>query len=127
MARKMVTQYGMSRLGPIIYGEPNREVFLGRDYGHVRNYSEKMASEIDAEVEKLAKSAYNNAKSILKKHEPLLHSISKELLAKETLSQKDFLQLVPKSSWKESEVKVALQEEKVAKKRAKKKLSSPKK
>ena len=126
MARKMVTQYGMSRLGPIIYGEPNREVFLGRDYGHVRNYSEKMASEIDAEVEKIAKSAYNNAKSILKKYESLLHKIAKELLEKETLSQKDFLQLVPKSSWKESEVKVALQEEKIAKKRAKKKLNSTK-
>ena len=117
IARKMVTQYGMSRLGPIIYGEPNREVFLGRDYGHVRNYSEKMASEIDGEVEKLSKMAYNNAVVILKKHEKLLHEIATALLDKETISQKEFLEFLPPSSWKESEVKIAKREEKVAQKR----------
>jgi cell division protease FtsH len=121
LARQMVTQYGMSKLGPIIYGEPNREVFLGRDYGHVRNYSEKMASEIDAEVEKLVKQAYTNAKVILKKYEKLLHEVSLALLDKESLSQKEFLAFLPKSSWKSSELKVVKQEEKVEKKRAKKK------
>ena len=107
IARKMVTEFGMSTLGPIIYGEPNQEVFLGRDFGRVRNFSEKMAAEIDSEVEKIVKEGYEGAKKILKKHLKELHKISEELLTKETLSQQEFLNFLPKSTWKKSEIKAA--------------------
>lgn len=117
MARRMVTEYGMSSLGPIIYGEPNHEVFLGRDFGRVRNYSEKMATQIDAEVEKTVKWSYENATKILKKHMKLLHKIAEELMEKETLSQKEFLAFLPKETWKKSEWKALEEEEKKKKKR----------
>jgi len=107
IARKMVTEYGMSTLGPIIYGEANQEVFLGRDFGRVRNFSEKIAAEIDAEVEKVVKQGYENAKKILRKHKNELHEIAKALIKKETLNQKEFLAFLPKSTWKKSEIKVA--------------------
>ena len=111
LARQMVTEYGMSPLGPIIYGEANHEVFLGRDYGHVRNYSEKMAAEIDAEVEKFVKEGYKRSRGILEKHKELLHKIAASLLEKETLSQKEFLEFLPHSTWKEAEIKAAREEE----------------
>jgi cell division protease FtsH len=115
IARRMVNEYGMSSLGPIIYGEPNREVFLGRDFGHVRNYSEKMATQIDAEVEKIVKEGYENAKRILKKNAALLHRIAEALMEKETLSQKEFLSFLPKETWKKSEVKALESEEETKK------------
>ncbi|MDP2625052.1 MAG: ATP-dependent zinc metalloprotease FtsH, partial [Candidatus Peregrinibacteria bacterium] len=107
IARKLVNEYGMSTLGPIIYGEPNHEVFLGRDFGRVQNYSEKIAAQIDAEVETILGNAYVNSKKILEKHSKLLHEIAAELMKKETLTQKEFLAFLPKSSWKTSEIKVA--------------------
>ena len=121
LARKMVTEYGMSRLGPIIYGEPQREVFLGRDYGHKRNYSEELASQIDREVEKIIKNAYKGATDILKKHNKLLHQIAEALLEKETLTQEEFLNFLPKSTWKLSEIKEVEKEKKKKKKRVTKK------
>ncbi|MFA6435624.1 MAG: ATP-dependent zinc metalloprotease FtsH [Candidatus Gracilibacteria bacterium] len=111
IARKMVTEYGMSTLGPIIYGESNQEVFLGRDFGRVRNFSEKMAAEIDAEVEKIVKTSYENAKKILANQKDFLHKIAEALIEKETLSQKDFLAFFPTTTLKKSELK-ALKEEK---------------
>ncbi len=115
LARQMVTEYGMSPLGPIIFGEANHEVFLGRDYGHVRNYSEKMAAEIDGEVEKFVKEGYKRSRGILEKHKELLHKIATSLLEKETLSQKEFLDFLPRSTWKEAEIKAAHEEEEKAK------------
>ena len=65
-ARAMVTKYGMSeKLGPITYGSDNNEVFLGRDMGHIRNYSEEIASEIDAEVRNIISVAYEKTEKIL--------------------------------------------------------------
>lgn len=91
IARKMVTLYGMSTLGPVIYGDHNREVFLGRDFGHVKNYSEEISSKIDAEIRRIISDAYNTAKSTLTKWRDKLDEIAKVLLEKETISREEFL------------------------------------
>lgn len=90
MARKMVTKYGMSELGPTIFGDNNDEVFLGKDFGHVRNYSEEVASRIDEAVDKLVKKAYTSALELIRKHEKELHKIAKTLIKKETLTSDEF-------------------------------------
>lgn len=95
IARRMVTAYGMSALGPVIYGDHNREIFLGRDFGHVRNYSEEVSSKIDSEINKLITQAYANAKSILLKQRKKLTEIAEELLEKETLTREEFAQFFP--------------------------------
>lgn len=104
IARRMVTEFGMSSLGPIIYGEAHQEVFLGRDFNRMRNFSEKMAAEIDAEVEKIVKEGYEGAKIILNAHLPELHKIAETLLEKETLSEQEFLNCLPKETWKNNEI-----------------------
>lgn len=91
IARKMVTQFGMSELGPVIYGDRNREVFLGRDFGHIRNYSEEISSKIDAEIRRLIARAYDRAKDILTKWRKKMVEIAQVLLDKETLTREDFL------------------------------------
>ena len=90
IARKIVTQYGMSELGPIIFGEKSHEVFLGRDLGHVKNYSEEMAKKIDNQINKFIETAYKRAKNILEKHRKLLDKIAKTLIEKETLTGEEF-------------------------------------
>jgi cell division protease FtsH len=90
IARNMVTQYGMSELGPVIYGERNHEVFIGRDLGHVKNYSEEMAKKIDAQINNFIDIAYKRAKEILSKNRVLLDKIAKNLIAKETLTGEEF-------------------------------------
>lgn len=91
IARNMVTEYGMSKLGPIIYGDRNKEVFLGRDYGHVRNYSEEIASAIDKEVKNIVDSAYARTKKLIMDNKELMERIAKKLIEKETLNRKDFI------------------------------------
>ena len=91
IARKMVTQYGMSKLGPVIYGDHNREVFLGRDFGHVRNYSEEISSQIDAEIRRIIGDAYNKAKEILTKMKSKLSEVAGVLLEKETITREEFM------------------------------------
>lgn len=94
-ARKMVMNYGMSdALGPVIYGEHNREVFLGRDFGHMKNFSEEIAAKIDAEVRVFITKAYDRAKKVLTDHRPLLEKVAKVLLEKENISREEFLELV---------------------------------
>lgn len=90
IARKMVTQFGMSPLGPVIFGEQNQEIFLGRDFGHVRNYSEEIASRIDKEIKKMIEIAHKRAKEILGKHRKLLDKIAHELMKKESLTGEEF-------------------------------------
>ncbi|MCD6109901.1 ATP-dependent zinc metalloprotease FtsH [bacterium] len=90
MARKMVTQYGMSKLGPVTFGEKNHEVFLGRDFGHVKNYSEEMAKRIDTEIRNFIEIAYKRAKDILGKHRKLLDRVATSLIKKETLTGEEF-------------------------------------
>jgi cell division protease FtsH len=91
IARKMVTEYGMSPLGPVIYGEKNREVFLGRDFGHVRNYSEDVAASIDREIKKFVDTAYQRTLTIIKDNKGVIDSIAKKLIDKETLNRNEFL------------------------------------
>lgn len=91
IARRMVTEYGMSPLGPVIYGEKNREVFLGRDFGHVRNYSEEVASAIDKEIKKMIDATYVKVKKMVSENKDLIDRIAKKLLEKETLNRKEFM------------------------------------
>lgn len=93
IARRMVTEYGMSSLGPVIYGEKSREIFLGRDLGHVRNYSEEVASSIDREVEKFLGNMYKKTKDIVTKYKDTIDRIAGKLIEKETLTRKEFLHL----------------------------------
>ncbi len=90
LARNMVTVYGMSDLGPVIFGDSNHEVFLGKDFGHVRNYSEEVAAEIDKHIRKFIDKAYKRTEEILKKQKALVEKISIDLIKKETLSDEEF-------------------------------------
>lgn len=95
LARKMVTQYGMSeKLGPITFGEKEELVFLGKELGVEKNYSEETAQMIDSEVKKFILSAMKKAKDVLVRKLVTLEKIAKELIAKETLEQKQFYSLV---------------------------------
>lgn len=91
IARAMVTRYGFSdRLGPIVYGEDEGEVFLGRDFGHTRNYSENIASEIDDEIRSVIDRAYERCESILKEHMEQLHQVADYLFEFEKINGDDF-------------------------------------
>lgn len=91
IARQMVTHYGMNdKLGPMTYGTDEEEVFLGRDFGRARNYSEEVAATIDAEMRKLIDTAYNRAEELLEDNVEKLHRIAQALLEKETIDAKEF-------------------------------------
>ncbi|MEY9907862.1 cell division protease FtsH [Catenulispora sp. MAP12-49] len=88
IARSMVTQYGMTeRLGPIKFGKDSGEVFLGRDMGHQRDYSEEIASIVDEEVKRLIESAHDEAWEVLVEYRDILDQLVLELLEKETLNK----------------------------------------
>ncbi len=91
IARAMVTKYGMSELGPIAFGEENQEVFLGRDYGHIRNYSEASAAKIDEIVKEFLQKAEKRTEEIITKHKKLVEKISEDLIKQETLNEEEFL------------------------------------
>ncbi len=91
IARDMVVKYGMSEeLGTVLYGNPNDEVFLGRDYGHVENVSEEVASKIDREVRKIIDGCYQKGKEILSTHIDKLHAVAKALYENEKLDGDEF-------------------------------------
>ena len=91
IARAMVTKYGMSqKLGPIMYGSDDEEVFVGKDFGHMKNYSEEVASDIDSEIRHLIEQAYQTALKLLEDNVGLLHKLAKLLLEKETIDSKEF-------------------------------------
>jgi cell division protease FtsH len=95
IARRMVTEYGMSaKIGPTVFGEKNHEVFLGRDFGHVKNYSEEKSALIDQEVEGFIEKAYETAKELLTKHKKQLEHIAKTLMDRETLTREEFIDLL---------------------------------
>jgi len=94
LARKLVKEYGMSSLGPISFGEREELVFLGREFGEQRNYSEKVAAQIDKEVAKFVKNAENQAKKILTKKKGLLEKIAQTLIKKETIEKEEFEELI---------------------------------
>jgi cell division protease FtsH len=90
LARAMVTEYGMStKLGAVKYGTNDSEPFLGRDYGHQRDYSEDIAADIDAEVRDLIEGAHDEAWEILVQYRDVLDSMVIELVEKETLAKDD--------------------------------------
>ena len=90
VARSMITQYGMSeRLGLVSY-DNNEEVFLGRDYGHSKLYSEKTAAQIDDEVKNIIGELYEKTKLLLSENKETLERVAKALLEKETLNEAEF-------------------------------------
>jgi cell division protease FtsH len=90
IARNMVMKYGMSELGPIAFAAENDEVFLGKTYGHVKNYSEASAAKIDAIIKELLDNAHKKTTEIVKKNKKLMIKISEDLLKKETLNAEEF-------------------------------------
>ena len=97
MARNMVTKYGMSeKMGNMAYGKDEQHIFMGRDFGVRRDFSEEIAAEIDKEVKKIVDERYEMAKELLIKNRDMLEYISKELLDKETLDEKEFVELMEK-------------------------------
>lgn len=94
LARRMVCQFGMSRLGPINFGQKSENPFLGRDWGEARNYSETLAHEIDMEVSKIINTQYELAKQILIDHMDVFERVSNILLDVETLDGEEFLAVV---------------------------------
>lgn len=90
-ARAMVTKYGMTKeLGPICYGQENGEVFLGKDMGHVKDYSEQTAAKIDQLVLDIVNSAYERAEKLLGDNMDKLHQIAEYLIKKEKMHNEDF-------------------------------------
>ena len=95
IARKMVTAYGMSdKMGNLTYGKSEEHVSMGRDFGHTRNFSEEIAADIDKEVKRIIDERYDIAKHLLSENRDMLEFISKSLLERETLDEKDFDELM---------------------------------
>lgn len=91
IARAMVTTYGMSdELGPMTYGTNDEEVFLGRDFNKIRNYSEEVAAKIDKEMRRIIDSAYHKTEALLSENMEKLERVAQALLEKETISGKEF-------------------------------------
>ncbi len=93
IARAMVTEYGMSDLGPVQLEQQSESVFIGRDYNKTRNFSDTVAHEIDIEIRKIMDECYKNATKILKDNIDLVHLIANALLEKETLTHEEILYL----------------------------------
>lgn len=94
LARRSVKEYGMSSLGPISFGERERSLFLGTEFGEQRNYSEKVATQIDNEVAKFINNALKTAQNILLNKKNLLEKIARTLIEKETIEKEEFENLV---------------------------------
>ncbi len=94
IARSMVTEYGMSDLGPVQFEHRSEEVFLGRDYTKSRNYSDTVALEIDQEVRKIIDACYKRAKDIIQKNKDLVNLLSETLMNKETLTKEEIEEIV---------------------------------
>ena len=107
IARAMVTEYGMSSLGPIQYENQGGSVFLGRDYYKEKNFSDQVAHEIDAEVRAIINQCFTNASKIIKDNINLLDNIANYLLEIETLTKSDIDEIVKsgKLSWWEKQKK----------------------
>ena len=91
IARKMVTQYGMSdSLGPIVFGTGHEEVFLGKEFSQTRNYSEKIAAQIDDEVHAIIEKGYQIAEKLLIDNMEVLHFIAEYLTKNEIMDREQF-------------------------------------
>ncbi len=102
LARSMVTQLGMSNLGPMAYGKKDEMVFLGREISEQRNYSENVAEAIDNEVRRMVEEAHQKAKEILQQYDEKLVLVAEKLLEVETLSQAEFEAIFPPPNGKSS-------------------------
>ena len=99
IARSMVTRYGMSdKIGTVMLGEDQQEVFLGRDIGGGRNYSEELASIVDQEVSRIVTTAYSEATRILKENMDIMHKCADLLLEKEKITGEEFRELFPEGA-----------------------------
>jgi len=106
IARKMVTDYGMSeKLGPRTYGEKEELVFLGRELGEHKNYSEEVAAKIDEEVNRFINEAYERAKDVLAQHKKKLVEIAEKLMKEETIEGGEFEKLFSKTAGKQKRAK----------------------
>ena len=114
IARSMVMKYGMSdKLGTIAFGDEQGEVFLGRDFGRSKNYSEEVAAEIDEEIKMFITEAYNRSETILIENMDKLHLVAKALLEKEKLEADEFESLVSTGKYPDgSSVEEVLEENK---------------
>ena len=91
IARSMVTKYGMSdKVGTIMLGSTQEEVFLGRDFGHEKEYSEETAALIDKEIKAIVDQAYATARKILSENSDKLHQVASVLLEKEKITEEEF-------------------------------------
>lgn len=105
ICRDMVSKYGMSdELGPVVYSDDNNEVFLGKDYGHVNNYSEATSAKIDAQIEKMMRTAYAQTEDILKTHYDKLELVAETLIKDEKITGDEFKQLMENGFIKEEKV-----------------------
>ncbi len=105
VARKMITRYGMGeKFGPITFGKTQELVFLGKEISTEKNYSEETALEIDREVEKLVKRAYDAAKKIITQRRKTLDEIAGTLMEKETIEKEEFDAMIKKSGIKPVEI-----------------------
>ena len=120
IARSMVTEYGMSDLGPIQLEEKSEGVFLGRDYAKSRDFSDQVALEIDKEVKKILEECYKNAKKILEKHETLVLLIADSLMEHETLTKEQIDSLVEFGTIESPKKEEVVEEEKETKTNSKK-------
>jgi cell division protease FtsH len=117
IARSMVTEYGMSSLGPIQYEKRSGNVFLGRDYNTDKAFSDQVALEIDNEVRKIINECYEIARTVLNENIDLLKLIAKYLLEVETLTKEDIYEIVEKGSlgwWEKKKIKQAKEAEQVS-------------
>mgnify|MGYP002509984104 FL=1 len=110
--REMVMRYGMSDvIGPINYSGDNQEVFVGRDYGKVKNYSEETAAKIDEEVTRIINDAYNRTKDILTENMDKLKLVAVTLMEREKLDKDEFVQLMENGFIEEKEEKAVVKAE----------------
>ena len=99
IARAMVTKYGMSRkMGTVTYGSDDSEPFLGRDMGHLRNYSEETAAQIDSEIKRMVDEAYQRTEQLLKDHMDKLHRVAQYLFLEEKMSGEKFADIMVRDS-----------------------------
>jgi cell division protease FtsH len=90
----MVTQFGMSELGPLALGENESQPFLGRDFGHVKDYSDQVAAKIDAEIRRLVEEAHDEAREIVTKYRDKLDLMVERLMEKESIEKEEVAEIL---------------------------------
>jgi cell division protease FtsH len=94
LARSMVCEYGMSRLGPLTFGKKEEQIFLGREIAQHRDFSEETARQIDLEVRRLIDEAYQSAHNLIEANQDAMHRIAAALLERETIDSEELRLLI---------------------------------